>query len=135
MPYLDVFGLTVKSFGEHGGHAKIPSKRGFQINPGRLQKQVIYFALTAQIVNFALEVVVPFVKRKSTHKVKQIKDQRAAKRGGSTTGAAYDDPPEEAAFLARVRGEAELEEYDVTVDLREMVIQVCSPHRPQATTF
>ncbi|MDA4132976.1 MAG: anoctamin, partial [Thaumarchaeota archaeon] len=33
------------------------------------------------------------------------------------------DAPEEAAFLARVRNEAALDVYDVTVDYREMVIQ------------
>jgi len=33
------------------------------------------------------------------------------------------DPPEETAFLARVRQEAELDVYDVTSDLREMVLQ------------
>jgi hypothetical protein len=127
VPYLDVFGLTVKAFAEHGGQLKVPSKHSFQINPARLQKQMMYFALTAQIVNFALEVVVPYAKRKGFHKVKEIKSQRAAKKGGAGPGAAIDDQPEEAAFLARVRSEAELDEYDVMGDLREMVMQVRQP--------
>lgn len=48
--------------------------------------------------------------------------QRAAKRGGAQSTAA-DDLPEEAEFLAKVRSEADLAVYDVSDDLREMVIQ------------
>lgn len=124
VPYLDVFGLTVKSFAEHEKQLQTPSPKNFQVNPNRLRNQVIYFAMTAQIVNFALEVVVPYIQRQGFAQVKKIKSQRAAKRGGAGPGVALNDPPEEAAFLERVRGEAELEDYDVTADLREMVVQV-----------
>ena len=122
VPYLDIFQLTVKSFAENEKQMTAP-KIGFKINDDRLKKQVIYFAVTAQIVNFLLEVVVPYVKRKVFRTVKEVRAHSAAKRGGTTEDHAADDVPEEAAFLARIRNEAELDVYDVTCDFREMVIQ------------
>jgi anoctamin-10 len=122
VPHLDIFALTVKLFAENEKQMATP-KTGFQINPNRLQKQVIYFTVTAQIVNFALEIVVPFIKRKVFHKVKEVKAGRATKKGGNPARSTEDDHPEEAAFLVRVRNEAELDIYDVTGDFREMVVQ------------
>ena len=121
VPHLDIFQLTVKPFAEDTKQMTTP-KAGFQINPNRLKKQVIYFTVTAQVVGFALEVVVPYIKRKVFHKVKEVKANQAAKRGGDASPAA-DDHPEESDFLARVRTEAELGIYDVTSDFREMVVQ------------
>jgi len=109
--------MAVRPFAEHESQMTAP-KAGFQINPDRLKKQVIYFTVTAQIVNFALEVVVPYVKRSAFRKVKEVRADRAAKRGGAAEIA--DDHPDEKAFLARVRDEAELDLYDVTTDFREM---------------
>ncbi|PBP28484.1 plasma membrane channel protein [Diplocarpon rosae] len=122
VPYLDVFQLAVKPFAENDMQMTTP-KAGFRINPDRLKKQVIYFTVTAQIVSFALEVIVPFAKRRVFHKVKEVQADRAAKRGGSAASAASEDHPEEASFLARVRNEAELDDYDVTTDFREMIVQ------------
>jgi hypothetical protein len=70
-----------------------------------------------------LEVVVPYVQRKVFQTVKQVKASSAAKRGGSSEDHAASDLPEEAAFLKRIRNEAELAVYDVTGDFREMVVQ------------
>jgi anoctamin-10 len=123
VPYLDVFSLTVQPFAEHEGQLKAPQS-GFTINPDRLRKQVIYFTVTAQVVNMAMEVIVPYLKRRGFAKVKQIQNERAAKQGGTAADVAGSDPPEESAFLARVRSEATLDVYDVTTDLREMVLQV-----------
>lgn len=120
VPYLDVFSLAVRPFAENEKQMSV--KAGFHINPDRLRKQVIYFTFTAQVVNFALEIIVPFVKREVFHKFKEVQADRAAKRGGDP-GSAVEDHPEEAAFLARVRDEAELAAYDVTNDFREMVVQ------------
>src|ERR1700726_1276118 len=119
VPYLDVFQLVVKQFAEKEKQMD-SSKVSFQINPDRLTKQVIYFTVTAQIVNFALEVVVPYIKRKVFRTVKDVKANAAAKRGGNPGMRDLNDPPEEAAFLARVRSEAELSVYDVSGDFREM---------------
>ncbi|TGO36469.1 hypothetical protein BHYA_0124g00300 [Botrytis hyacinthi] len=120
VPHLDIFQMAVRPFAENDEQMTAP-KAGFQINPDRLKKQVIYFTVTAQIVNFALEVIVPYVKRSVFRKYKEVQADRAAKRGGSS--APESDHPEEAAFLTRVRNEAELGIYDVTSDFREMVIQ------------
>jgi len=121
VPYLDIFSLTVQPFAENEKQMQMPTT-GFVINPDRLRKQVIYFTVTAQIVNQALEVVVPFVKRKAFSKYKEIQSERAINNGGGVR-VSDNDPPEETAFLARVRKEAELDVYDVTTDLREMVLQ------------
>ncbi|RDW63886.1 plasma membrane stress response protein-like protein [Coleophoma crateriformis] len=122
VPHLDILQLTVKPFAENEKQMTSP-KSGFQINPDRLKKQVIYFTVTAQIVGFALEVIMPYMKRKVFRKVKEVQADRAAKNGGGPAPAAVDDHPEEAAFLVRVRNEAELDIYDVTTDFREMVVQ------------
>ncbi|KAI9736231.1 MAG: hypothetical protein M1834_001117 [Cirrosporium novae-zelandiae] len=122
VPYLDIFSLTVKPFAENDKQLRAP-KSGFQINPDRLRKQVIYFTVTAQIVNFAMETIVPYIKRKAFRKYQEMATERASRKGGATSDAATHDHSEEAAFLARVRNEAELSQYDVTDDLREMCIQ------------
>ena len=122
VPYLDVFSLTARPFAENEKQLTAP-QTGFEINPARLRKQVIYFTVTAQIVNFAMETVVPYLKRRGFYKYQQMKNERAAKKRGAAPGAKVNDSPEEAEFLARVRSEAELDVYDVTSDLREMVMQ------------
>ncbi|MCJ1243176.1 hypothetical protein MMC30_000373 [Trapelia coarctata] len=124
VPYLDIFSLTARPFASSPKQLSTPAKMAaFEINPARLRKQVIYFTVTAQIVNFALENVVPILKRRGFSKLQEMKTERAAKRGGAPPGATLNDHPEEAEFLARVRDEAELDTYDVTVDFREMVVQ------------
>lgn len=122
VPYLDVFHITARPFAENDTQLKVP-KSGFQINPDRLQKQVIYFAITAQIVNFLLETVVPYVKRMGFREYQSYKAGQAAKKGGGDPGANMNDHSEESEFLTRVRDECELDVYDVDTDLREMVVQ------------
>ncbi|KAJ5101282.1 Acyl-CoA N-acyltransferase [Penicillium alfredii] len=132
VPYLDVFRLTVRPFvsKEHA----VSKQSHFQIDPARLRNQVIYFTVTAQIVGFAMETIVPYLKQHALRKYKAFNKARNGKpepNGGNgdkesperAPAVSYDDPPEEAKFLARVRNEAELSEYDVTDDLREMCIQ------------
>ena len=114
VPHLDVFRMTAQRFAKEG----VVKTKEFEINPDRLTKQVIYFTVTAQVVNFLLEVVVPYVKRKVFKAVEQV--QEDFKHGDKPH---IKDAPEEAAFLSRVRNEAELDVYDVTVDYREMVVQ------------
>jgi anoctamin-10 len=116
VPYLDVFQLTAQRFTAEG--KPLPTKN-WEINPDRLKKQVIYFTVTAQIVNFLLEVIVPYVKRKVFKAVEEVQSEISEKQGAHH----IQDAEEEAEFLMRVRDEAELDEYDVTVDYREMVIQ------------
>lgn len=121
VPYLDIFSLTVRAFAENEKQMTVQS--GFTINPDRLRKQVIYFAVTAQIVGLGMEVIVPYLKRQGFSKYKEMQSERAAKNGGSRPSVAENDPPGESAFLQRVRKEAELDVYDVEADLREMVVQ------------
>ncbi|KAF2766446.1 DUF590-domain-containing protein [Teratosphaeria nubilosa] len=124
VPYLDVFQLTVRPFAENEKQLKTPSTPAqFTINPARLRKQVIYFTVTAQIVNFGMEIVVPYLKRQGFIKFKEMQSKRAEKAGGITPSPGVDDPVDEKEFLARVRSEAELDVYNVYDDLREMVIQ------------
>jgi hypothetical protein len=122
VPHLDVLQMVVSPFAENEKQMTAP-KVDFQINPDRLKKQIIYFTVTAQIVNFGLELVLPYVKQKVFRKVKEVQAGRAAKQGGGTANTTDDDHPEEKAFLVRVRNEAELGAYDVTTDFREMVVQ------------
>jgi anoctamin-10 len=122
VPHLDIFQPAVRPFAENEKQMTTP-KVDFQINPDRLKKQIIYFTVTAQIVNFALEVILPYVKHKVFHKVKEVQSDRAAKRGEGSASPSAEDHPEEAAFMVQVRNEAELGKYDVTTDFREMVVQ------------
>lgn len=108
VPHLDFLGRTVKPFAEEEDASAF---HNFQINPNRLKKQMIYFTVTAQAVNFALEVVVPFFKRRAMRAV-------AGKPFSPSV-----DSEDEHKFLKRVREEAELDTYDVTADFREMVMQ------------
>ncbi|KAG2025190.1 hypothetical protein GB937_002951 [Aspergillus fischeri] len=126
VPYLDVFHLTVRPFvsKEHATKARTE----FTINPDRLRKQVIYFTVTAQIVGFALETIVPFIRQRVFREYKEYtKKQHAKAEPGNGAGekktVSLGDDEDEAKFLTRVRNEAELEDYDVTDDLREMCIQ------------
>lgn len=128
VPYLDVFRLTVRPFvsKEHA----VAKQSHFQIDPARLRNQVIYFTVTAQIVGFAMETIVPYIKQHALRKYKKYNKERNGKleRNGASDSperpvVVFDDPAEEVQFLTRVRNEVELSEYDVTDDLREMCIQ------------
>jgi anoctamin-10 len=123
VPYLDVFSLTGKPFITDDKQMQPSHSANFTINPDRLKNQVIYFSITAQIVNFALETVMPLVMQKGKAKYKEMQASRAEKKGGAAPPLSASDPPEEKEFLSMVREEAALPEYDVQSDLREMVIQ------------
>jgi len=116
-PYLNVFQLSAQKFTTAG--KPLPTKK-FDINPDRLTKQVIYFTVTAQIVNLALEVLVPYIKREVFKAVTEVQTDLTSSKKVETH---YKDPEEEKEFLARVRSEALLDEYDVTIDYREMIVQ------------
>ncbi|KAL5398474.1 hypothetical protein PMIN06_005712 [Paraphaeosphaeria minitans] len=122
VPYLDIFSVAVRPFAEHEKQFQGPGA-DWAINPDRLRKQIIYFTVTAQIVNLGLELIVPYLKREGASKYKKFQSERAAKSGGAAPALSANDPPEDAVFLARVREEADLEVYDVTTDIREMVLQ------------
>lgn len=81
VPHLDVFSLTVRPFAENEKQMQTP-QQGFHINPSRLKNQIIYFTVTAQIVNFLTELVVPYISQHVFRKVKQVKADRAMKKNG-----------------------------------------------------
>ncbi|KKA28926.1 hypothetical protein TD95_002486 [Thielaviopsis punctulata] len=85
----------------------------FHVNPRRISDQMFFFTVTAQIVNLATEIVVPYLKRKVFKTVKEFKHE---KEMSPVEG-------EDDKFIARVMAEYELDVYDVNVDYREMVIQ------------
>jgi anoctamin-10 len=120
VPYLDVFNVAVRPFAESEKQLHHTAHNTWSINPDRLRKQVIYFTVTAQVVNFGMELIVPYLKRRGFAKFKQFQSERA---GNKPASVSVSDSPEDAAFLERVRKEAELDVYDVTADLREMVVQ------------
>jgi hypothetical protein len=123
VPYLNVFGHAMKPLTQDEKHLWTP-KTGFQINRDRLRKQVIYFTVTAQIVNMVLEVILPYIKRSAFRQAKNIQGGAAKTNSKGSPATGPNDHPEESAFLTRVRNEAELGVYDVTTDLREMCMQV-----------
>lgn len=114
VPYLDIFRVTAEKLSKENA----VTTRGFEINRDRLKKQIIYFTVTAQVVNFALETIVPFVKRKVTKEVGKVHSKLASKDEKK-----LGDAEGEHDFLERVRHEASLEAYDVTGDFREMGVQ------------
>ena len=129
VPYLDVFRLTVRPFVSKE-QARV-KRSHFQIDPARLRNQVIYFTVTAQIVGFAMETIVPYLKQHAFRKYKDFSKKRSGRsehNGDKESperhpNISYDDPEEEVVFLKRVRNEVDLTEYEVTEDLREMCIQ------------
>ncbi|KND88807.1 Uncharacterized protein TOPH_06579 [Tolypocladium ophioglossoides CBS 100239] len=111
VPILDFWRTTAQTI--TFSQRPLPTQK-FQINPQRISSQMFYFTVTAQIVNFATEVVVPYVIHKAFAKAKEFQGKGAAQT---------QDHAEEAEFLKRVRDECRLEVYDVTGDYREMVMQ------------
>ena len=127
VPHLDIFHVTVRPFVSKKD--AITTRTEFNIDPSRLKKQVIYFTVTAQAVNFAQETIVPMLKQRGLQKYKEYKKRQGKLESDSNTDekkapeVSFEDAPEEAQFLKRVRNEVEMEDYDVTDDLREMCIQ------------
>ncbi|KAI5294485.1 hypothetical protein KEM52_003905 [Ascosphaera acerosa] len=146
VPYLDLLGgYTMQTFvSESEKIAPTPMKK-FSINQRRLRDQVIYSAITAQVIDQITEIGVPFVKRKLLQKYKDYCDRRAEEKEWKEEGEQQQqghgheqtasppspqalrhviaDRPEEAAFLKRVREEVTLDKYDIAADFQEMVVQ------------
>lgn len=122
-PYLDILRSSVQLFADDPSK---PTKREmpFDIDPARLRREVIHFDITAQIIDQLLEVVVPYLRHQWLRRIKNVQGERATRSGAGKSGLCVNDPLEEAAFLARVRNEADLDDYNVNVDLREMCMQV-----------
>lgn len=115
LPKLDIFKVALPvSIDE----TKNVTPRTFSINAFRLKRQLIYFAVTAQIVGFAMENFLPYVTRKVFSQARKITNKEEE-------DVSKFDREEEKTYLERVREESELPEYDIYTDYAEMVVQVC----------
>lgn len=126
VPKLDFLGFALPKSAEQ---VKTTTAT-FSINSFRLKRQLIYFAVTAQIVGFAMENFLPYVTRKVFSQARKMRNKDDEDVGAN-------DREEEKVYLERVRDESELPEYDIYADYAEMVVQVHSPspnpHLPQLT--
>ena len=93
----------------------------------RFQQEVISLSMSSQIINFGEEVILPYVKHVLWQKWRNYRDRQMGLTRKRSYSKATDllliDPPEEADFLQRVRGEADAEEYKVEEDVLEMCVQ------------
>ncbi|KAI9228091.1 MAG: calcium-activated chloride channel-domain-containing protein [Piptocephalis tieghemiana] len=88
----------------------------------RLREQVIYYVLTAQVINFATETIVPWMSRKALRKTKRM---AAAEDpfSSSSEGHGIQHGEGEDRFLRRVIRESERPVYDIYEDYSEMILQ------------
>ncbi|POS82937.1 hypothetical protein EPUL_004654, partial [Erysiphe pulchra] len=120
LPYLNIFHQIIKSLAISNNQIVAKGIK-FEINKDRLKSQVIYFTVTAQLINFGLELIVPFITRKISSKLKEIQASRTTKC--QSRDEKVNDYADESMFLNQVRDEAEMKKYDVASDFREIVIQ------------
>jgi anoctamin-10 len=101
----------------------------FDVDPARLQEEVISLSMAAQVMNFGEEFLYPYLKRQAkTFWRNYNRKKRAAtfhQRDVATPEESklFRDNPEEAQLMARLRHETHAEEYDVHEDIMEMVVQ------------
>jgi anoctamin-10 len=101
----------------------------FDVDPARLQEEVISLSMAAQVMNFGEEFLYPYLKRQAkTFWRNYNRKKRAAtfhQRDVSSPEESklFRDNPEEAQLMARLRHETHAEEYDVHEDIMEMVVQ------------
>lgn len=101
----------------------------FDVDPGRLQEEVISLSMAAQAINFGEEFLYPFLKRKAMEVWRKHNRQRRAasfeqsELKGPEETRLFDDKPGEAQLLERLRREYDADEYDVNEDIMEMVVQ------------
>jgi anoctamin-10 len=111
-----------------GAKANLASdNKDLEVNVARFQQEVIYLSMTAQVLSFGEEVILPYVKHVLRQKWQNYQKRKAGFDRKRTNSVATDllliDPPEEAAFMTRLRSEAGAEEYHVEDDTMEMCVQ------------
>lgn len=103
--------------------------KSFDVDPGRLQEEVISLSMAAQVMNFGEEFLYPFLKRQA---LTFWRDHKRLKRAATfhekdlTTpeeSKLFNDDLVESQLLARLRQETLADEYDVHEDIMEMVVQ------------
>lgn len=95
------------------------------IDPGRLQQEVVYLSMTAQVMDFGEEIVLPYAKSGARNMYRKYQGRKALHRRqhSRVTEALLIDSPQESTMLSRIRGESEAEPYDVQEDILEMCVQ------------
>lgn len=109
VPHLDFIRNTLINVS--GRHVQIADS--FEINAWRLRQQVVYFAVTANIINFATETIVPYVMNKLSSHAKRL-------TSGELVFADSGSPEHE--YLQDLRSQADLPEYYVQEDYRQIVV-------------
>ena len=120
VPHLDLLR-------NYGHNPDVASQPEFEVDTSRFQQEVIYLSMTAQVLGFGEEIVLPYVKHVLWQKWRNYRDNQfglTRKRSFSTaTDLLLIDNADEAKFLKRIRGEADAEEYKVEDDILEMCVQ------------
>lgn len=119
VPYLDIVRRT--------GLKMDMGTPQIQVDTSRLEQEVISLSMTAQVLNFGEEIVLPYVKRIIEQKWRDFRLKRASTfrdRSHSTmTDMLLIDAPDEGKLLRRIRDEAESDDYNVQEDILEMCVQ------------
>ena len=124
VPYLNWFHVAAL---HSSSPVKTKKQTDIHIDANRLQQEVIYLSVTAQVLNFGEEIVLPYFKHYLWQIWRDYRMQRErAGRGRShsvVTDMLFLDPPGEMDFLQRVRNEAEADRYSPYDDILEMCVQ------------
>ncbi|VVT58266.1 uncharacterized protein SAPINGB_P006120 [Magnusiomyces paraingens] len=110
IPHLDFVSTSVNTFIGRD----IASGANYQVNGNRLEAQVLYMMVTAQIISTFTENVLPYFQVKALDKVDQFLSK------GTPT---FEDTPEESKYLEQVRASSKLPEFSVDAEYQEMVLQ------------
>ncbi|RJE23115.1 stress response protein Ist2 [Aspergillus sclerotialis] len=119
VPYLDIFNVT--------GFNSSEIQTEFKVNSARLEQEVMYLSVTAQILNFGEEFVLPYVKRWLRQKWRAYRQKHSdhghVRSRSKATELLLVDSEEESTLMNRIRNEADAEKYNVQDDILEMCVQ------------
>ena len=119
VPYLDIFKVT--------GVKSSDIQTEFKVNSDRLEQEVMYLSITAQILNFGEEFVLPYVKRWLRQKWRDYRlkhsDRGHIRSRSTATALLLVDSQEESTLMNRIRNEADAEQYNAQDDILEMCVQ------------
>lgn len=110
IPHLEFVSSSVNTFVGRD----IAGSTEYQVNGNRLEDQVLYMMVTAQVISTFMETVVPYIQIRALEKVDQF-----ISKGVPT----FEDSPSEAQYLTNTRLHAKLPEFSVDAEYQEMVIQ------------
>jgi len=121
VPHLDILR-------RNGSRPDTAKAHVFEVDTSRFQQEVIYLSMTAQVLSFGEEIILPYVKHALSQKWQNYRDRKAGlirqRSSSKATDSLLIDPLEEASFLKRVRSEADADEYKVEEDILEMCVQL-----------